>query len=64
MVIELSVVIKTDKFDNESTPALQGRCVRCLKTKFNCKKCGVKLDQYKGTVCLMRTMTTCKYVYE
>lgn len=65
MVKKLSVVIKTDESDNESTPSLQGRCDVCKgKSRLKCKKCGVKLDHDKGTVSLMWTIGTCKYVYK
>ena len=56
-------IIKADKSDNEST--LQGRYVVWKrKNRLKCKKCGVKLDHDKGTVPLMWTIRTCKYVYK
>ena len=52
MARELPVEIKTDKSDDESGPALQGRCVLCKRnTRLKGKKCGVKLYHDKETVC-------------
>ena len=59
MARELSVVIKTDKSDKKSTSQRQGGCVVCKReTRLKCKKCSVKLDHYKVTVFLMRTIRT------
>ena len=52
MARELPVEIKTDKSDDESGPALQGRCVLCKRnTRLKGQKCGVKLYHDKETVC-------------